>query len=34
MKRRSSEEVGMRSIHHEPDASIREEELLGSGAAS
>jgi methylenetetrahydrofolate dehydrogenase (NADP+)/methenyltetrahydrofolate cyclohydrolase len=29
MKRRNSEEVGMRSIHHEPDASIREEELLG-----
>jgi methylenetetrahydrofolate dehydrogenase (NADP+) / methenyltetrahydrofolate cyclohydrolase len=28
MKRRNSEEVGMRSIHHEPDASIREEELL------
>jgi methylenetetrahydrofolate dehydrogenase (NADP+)/methenyltetrahydrofolate cyclohydrolase len=27
-KRRSSEEVGMRSIHHEPDASIGEEELL------
>ena len=29
MKRRNSEEVGMRSIHHEPDASIREDELLG-----
>lgn len=29
MKRRNTEEVGMRSIHHEPDASIREEELLG-----
>jgi methylenetetrahydrofolate dehydrogenase (NADP+)/methenyltetrahydrofolate cyclohydrolase len=29
MKRRNSEEVGMRSIHHEPEASIREEELLG-----
>jgi methylenetetrahydrofolate dehydrogenase (NADP+) / methenyltetrahydrofolate cyclohydrolase len=29
MKRRSCEEVGMRSIHHEPEASIREEELLG-----
>lgn len=29
MKRRNSEEVGMRSIHHEPDVSIREEELLG-----
>jgi methylenetetrahydrofolate dehydrogenase (NADP+)/methenyltetrahydrofolate cyclohydrolase len=28
MKRRNSEEVGMRSIHHEPEASIREEELL------
>ncbi|HET8813674.1 MAG TPA: bifunctional methylenetetrahydrofolate dehydrogenase/methenyltetrahydrofolate cyclohydrolase FolD [Solirubrobacterales bacterium] len=28
MKRRACEEVGMRSIHHEPDASIREEELL------
>jgi len=28
MKRRNSEEVGMRSIHREPDASIREEELL------
>ncbi len=28
MKRRNSEEAGMRSIHHEPDASIREEELL------
>ena len=28
MKRRGSEEVGMRSIHHEPEASIREEELL------
>jgi methylenetetrahydrofolate dehydrogenase (NADP+)/methenyltetrahydrofolate cyclohydrolase len=28
MKRRNSEEVGMHSIHHEPDASIREEELL------
>jgi methylenetetrahydrofolate dehydrogenase (NADP+)/methenyltetrahydrofolate cyclohydrolase len=28
MKRRNSEEVGMRSIHHEPDASIREKELL------
>jgi len=28
MKRRNSEEVGMRSIHHEPDASIGEEELL------
>jgi methylenetetrahydrofolate dehydrogenase (NADP+) / methenyltetrahydrofolate cyclohydrolase len=28
MKRRNTEEVGMRSIHHEPDASIREEELL------
>jgi methylenetetrahydrofolate dehydrogenase (NADP+)/methenyltetrahydrofolate cyclohydrolase len=29
MKRRNSEEVGMRSIHHEPEASIGEEELLG-----
>jgi len=29
MKRRNTEEVGMRSIHHEPEASIREEELLG-----
>ncbi len=29
MKRRNTEEVGMCSIHHEPDASIREEELLG-----
>ncbi|HEX7278126.1 MAG TPA: bifunctional methylenetetrahydrofolate dehydrogenase/methenyltetrahydrofolate cyclohydrolase FolD [Solirubrobacterales bacterium] len=28
MKRRNSEEVGMRSIHHEPEASIREEKLL------
>jgi methylenetetrahydrofolate dehydrogenase (NADP+) / methenyltetrahydrofolate cyclohydrolase len=28
MKRRNSEEVGMRSIHHEPEASIREEQLL------
>jgi len=28
MKRRNSEEVGMRSIHHEPEASIREGELL------
>jgi len=28
MKRRSCEEVGMRSIHREPEASIREEELL------
>jgi methylenetetrahydrofolate dehydrogenase (NADP+) / methenyltetrahydrofolate cyclohydrolase len=28
MKRRNTEEVGMRSIHHEPDASIREDELL------
>jgi methylenetetrahydrofolate dehydrogenase (NADP+) / methenyltetrahydrofolate cyclohydrolase len=28
MKRRKCEEVGMRSIHHEPEASIREEELL------
>jgi methylenetetrahydrofolate dehydrogenase (NADP+)/methenyltetrahydrofolate cyclohydrolase len=28
MKREQSEQVGMRSIHHEPDASIREEELL------
>jgi methylenetetrahydrofolate dehydrogenase (NADP+) / methenyltetrahydrofolate cyclohydrolase len=28
MKRRGSQEVGMRSIHHEPEASIREEELL------
>ncbi len=28
MKRRSCEEVGMRSIHHEPEASIREQELL------
>ncbi|HEU4706344.1 MAG TPA: bifunctional methylenetetrahydrofolate dehydrogenase/methenyltetrahydrofolate cyclohydrolase FolD [Solirubrobacterales bacterium] len=28
MKRRNTEEVGMRSIHHEPDASIRQEELL------
>jgi methylenetetrahydrofolate dehydrogenase (NADP+) / methenyltetrahydrofolate cyclohydrolase len=27
-KRRVSEEVGMRSIHHAPDAAIREEELL------
>jgi methylenetetrahydrofolate dehydrogenase (NADP+)/methenyltetrahydrofolate cyclohydrolase len=29
MKRRNTEEVGMRSVHHEPDASIREGELLG-----
>lgn len=29
MKRRNSEDVGMRSVHHEPEASIREEELLG-----
>jgi methylenetetrahydrofolate dehydrogenase (NADP+)/methenyltetrahydrofolate cyclohydrolase len=29
MKRRNTDEIGMRSIHHEPDASIREEELLG-----
>jgi methylenetetrahydrofolate dehydrogenase (NADP+)/methenyltetrahydrofolate cyclohydrolase len=28
MKRRNTEEVGMRSIHHEPEASIREGELL------
>jgi len=28
MKRRACEEVGMRSVHHEPEASIREEELL------
>jgi methylenetetrahydrofolate dehydrogenase (NADP+) / methenyltetrahydrofolate cyclohydrolase len=28
MKRRSCEEVGMRSIHHEPESSIREQELL------
>lgn len=28
MKRRNTEEVGMRSIHHEPEASIHEEELL------
>src|SRR5919107_2854335 len=28
MKRRNTEEVGMRSIHHEPEAAIREEELL------
>jgi methylenetetrahydrofolate dehydrogenase (NADP+) / methenyltetrahydrofolate cyclohydrolase len=28
MKRRSCEEVGMRSIHREPESSIREEELL------
>jgi methylenetetrahydrofolate dehydrogenase (NADP+) / methenyltetrahydrofolate cyclohydrolase len=28
MKRRNTEEVGMRSIHHEPAASIREGELL------
>ncbi len=28
MKRRNTEEVGMRSIHHEPEASIREEELI------
>jgi methylenetetrahydrofolate dehydrogenase (NADP+)/methenyltetrahydrofolate cyclohydrolase len=28
MKRRNSEEVGMRSIHHEPEASIGEEDLL------
>jgi len=28
MKRRNTEEVGMRSIHREPEASIREEELL------
>jgi methylenetetrahydrofolate dehydrogenase (NADP+)/methenyltetrahydrofolate cyclohydrolase len=27
-KRRTTEEVGMRSIHHGPDASIRENELL------
>jgi methylenetetrahydrofolate dehydrogenase (NADP+)/methenyltetrahydrofolate cyclohydrolase len=29
MKRRNSEEAGMHSVHHEPDASIGEEELLG-----
>jgi len=28
MKRRNTEDVGMRSIHHEPEASIGEEELL------
>jgi len=28
MKRRTCEEVGMRSIHHEPEASIREGELV------
>jgi methylenetetrahydrofolate dehydrogenase (NADP+)/methenyltetrahydrofolate cyclohydrolase len=28
MKRRNTEDVGMHSIHHEPEASIREEELL------
>ncbi len=28
MKRRNSEEVGMRSVHHKPESSIREEELL------
>jgi methylenetetrahydrofolate dehydrogenase (NADP+)/methenyltetrahydrofolate cyclohydrolase len=28
MKRERCEEVGMRSIHHEPDAAIREDELL------
>jgi methylenetetrahydrofolate dehydrogenase (NADP+) / methenyltetrahydrofolate cyclohydrolase len=28
MKRRNTEEVGMRSIHHEPETSIREQELL------
>jgi methylenetetrahydrofolate dehydrogenase (NADP+) / methenyltetrahydrofolate cyclohydrolase len=28
MKRRNTEEVGMRSIHHEPEASIDEDELL------
>jgi len=28
MKREQSEQVGMRSIHHEPDAAFREEELL------
>jgi methylenetetrahydrofolate dehydrogenase (NADP+)/methenyltetrahydrofolate cyclohydrolase len=28
MKRRSCEEVGMRSIHREPETAIREEELL------
>ena len=28
MKRRNSEDVGMRSVHHEPEASIRAEELL------
>ncbi len=28
MKREACAEVGIRSIHHEPDASIREEELL------
>jgi methylenetetrahydrofolate dehydrogenase (NADP+)/methenyltetrahydrofolate cyclohydrolase len=27
-KRRTTKEIGMRSIHHGPDASIREEELL------
>lgn len=27
-KRRTTEEMGMRSIHHGPDAAIREEELL------
>jgi methylenetetrahydrofolate dehydrogenase (NADP+)/methenyltetrahydrofolate cyclohydrolase len=27
-KRRTCEEIGMRSIHHGPDASIREEELI------
>src|SRR3954471_19974939 len=30
-KRRTTEEVGMRSIHHGPEASIREEELLELG---
>jgi methylenetetrahydrofolate dehydrogenase (NADP+)/methenyltetrahydrofolate cyclohydrolase len=29
MKRRSCEEVGMRSIHHEPETAIREDDLLG-----
>ncbi|MFL5899360.1 MAG: bifunctional methylenetetrahydrofolate dehydrogenase/methenyltetrahydrofolate cyclohydrolase FolD [Solirubrobacterales bacterium] len=28
MKRRNTEEVGMRSVHHEPEASIGEDELL------
>jgi methylenetetrahydrofolate dehydrogenase (NADP+)/methenyltetrahydrofolate cyclohydrolase len=32
MKRRNTEEVGMRSIHHEPDAATAEDELLAKVA--